>query len=155
MLVLREEMPVRVSYLNSLIPWLFLRKPEVSHFRCALCGKSSSIQLFDPTDFDLDIDIIQVRSRGRGKGFYPPEYVGSAFEKGEYPELLDKIIDRIEDLYVAFIQNEEADVEEEDEYEDDGVGESDDRAPPESPMDALDYELALGEREGLIEARTG
>lgn len=36
---------------------------------CPLCGKQSSLRLFDPSDFDDDIIAIEKRGLGRGKGF--------------------------------------------------------------------------------------
>ena len=36
---------------------------------CPLCGKSNSVDLFDPSDYALDIYVYDVRGLGRGRGF--------------------------------------------------------------------------------------
>ncbi len=71
--------------------------------------------------------------------------MGSIYE-GEFPVLLDKIIDRIEDLYVKFIvETEESEEEEED--DDGALHDGSQHEKREPPMDEVDYELALGDRD--------
>ena len=36
---------------------------------CPLCGKSSSFEQFDPSDYDLNIYVYEVHGLGRGRGF--------------------------------------------------------------------------------------
>jgi len=95
----------------------------------------------------MDVQIIQKRGLGYGRGWEDVD-MGSIYE-GEYPVLLDKLIKRIEALYVALIQEEEETDEEED---NDGVlNDGSQHEKREPPMDDTDYELALAVQEGLIE----
>ena len=121
-----------------------MRNLRLSHFKCALCGKQSSISHFDPSTFAMDVQIIQKRGLGYGRGWEDVD-MGSIFE-GEFPVLLDTIIQRIEALYAAFIQEEE-EAEEEEEDDDGAFYDGSQHEKREPPMDAIDYELFLGEQE--------
>ena len=69
----------------------------MSLWQCPICGKRNSIKLYDPTDFDNDIFLIKVRGLGRGKGFEITKKY--SLLKGENPELLELISDRVAVLY--------------------------------------------------------
>jgi len=89
----------------------------MDHLQCPICGKYSSIGLYDPSNFEDDILIVKFRGLGRGKGFEIADKY-SLFD-GSDPDLLDLISDRVAVIYDLLYEDDEGDEEEEGETEDD------------------------------------
>jgi hypothetical protein len=66
----------------------------MSHLLCPLCGKSSSLNNFDPSSFDLDIYVRKVKGLGRGRGFTIDSEVSALGD----PSIVDPIKERILEL---------------------------------------------------------
>ncbi len=77
---------------------------------CPLCGKSISLNFFDPSNFEEDILLVRYRGLGRGKGFEEVERY-SLLDGGD-PELLDLISDRVAILYDLLYEDVEEESEE-------------------------------------------
>ena len=69
-------------------------RDEMSLLVCPLCGKSSSMRYYDPSDFKLDIYAKDVVGLGRGKGFATT----SKYSLLGNPEALAPMRDRLLDL---------------------------------------------------------
>lgn len=76
----------------------------MSQLICPLCGKFTSVRLYDPEVFEDDIKRVQVRSRGRGKGT-ERAWTVSIFEDEDDPIFL-KLKDRIASLHSLFFDDE-------------------------------------------------
>ena len=76
----------------------------MSQFICPLCGKFVSVNLYDPSDFEEDILLVQVRGLGHGRGVEVVERY--SILNGENPELLNKISDRVAELYDMLYEDE-------------------------------------------------
>lgn len=83
----------------------------MSQLICPLCGKFTSVRLYDPEDFEDDIKRVQVRSLGRGKGT-ERAWTVSIFEDEDDPIFL-KLRDRITKLHSLFFDDEDMSDEEE------------------------------------------
>ncbi len=68
----------------------------MSHFRCAVCGKHSSIRTYDPESFEDEVELIRYTGLGRGRGF-SHEVVGSIDDD---PELKEKMLNRVREVQV-------------------------------------------------------
>ena len=69
----------------------------MSFIACPLCGKSSSLRLFDPQRMVLNIIVHSVRGLGRGKGFKVTS-IKSIVNDPEYAEVREQIGARVIDL---------------------------------------------------------
>ena len=75
----------------------------MSLFLCPLCGKQSSVRLYDPTKFDPDIYAIQKVGLGRGRGFKVTNQYSILNKENPTVELIK---DRILLLSKTLIDNE-------------------------------------------------
>lgn len=66
----------------------------MTQLACPLCGKNTSLNSYDPSQFDLDIYEVEMMGLGRGKGF---RVVGKHSLLGE-PETLAPLRERLLDL---------------------------------------------------------
>jgi hypothetical protein len=64
----------------------------MSHFQCPVCGKHSSIRLYEPEGFDDDIELISYSGLGRGKGF--ESYLAGYID--DDPELKERLRNRVQ-----------------------------------------------------------
>ncbi len=69
---------------------------------CPLCGKSSSLEHFDPSGFDLNIYIQEVHGRGRGRGFERGPRISVLGDD----EITSIIVDRVLEIVKMLIDNE-------------------------------------------------
>lgn len=72
----------------------------MSHYRCPVCGKHSSIRTYDPEGFDDQVDLISYTGLGRGRGF-SNEVVGSIDDD---PELKEKMLNRVREVQLFLSQ---------------------------------------------------
>jgi len=75
---------------------------------CPLCGKSSSLHYFDPSEHDLDIIVQEVHGLGRGKGFE----VGSQTSVLGDDEITPIVVDRVLAIVKMLIDNDCLKIEE-------------------------------------------
>ena len=65
---------------------------------CPLCGKSSSPEHFDHSDFDLDIYEYEVHGRGRGRGFEGGSRISVLGDDEIIPIIVERVLEIIKML---------------------------------------------------------
>ena len=68
---------------------------------CPLCGKSSVLDAFDPSDFDLDICIYDVHGLGGGRGFKCDPWISVLGDDEVTPIIKKRVLDILKMLIDA------------------------------------------------------
>jgi hypothetical protein len=68
---------------------------------CPLCGKSSVLDTFDPSDFDQDIYIHDVYGLGRGRGFESGPWISVLGDDEVTPIIKNRVLDILKMLIDA------------------------------------------------------
>ncbi len=76
----------------------------LSFIGCPLCGKSSSLRYFAPTEMKLNIVVHSVKGLGRGRGFQVTS-PRSIIEDPEYLDIRKQIADRLIELLTLLVRD--------------------------------------------------
>lgn len=76
-----------------------------NQFQCPLCGRTVAIRSFDPSNFDDDVIGIRFVGLGRGRGF---EVAAKGSLLDSEAPVLDKIADRVAEVYDLFFETDDS-----------------------------------------------